>query len=103
MNKRSELLSPSSCLNKSCSDEPIFVLCARDPKAAQAIRHWVTMSEGDQPQSKLEDALDIAHDMERWYREHVPQVASSPEVERQANVARSVDYTRGEKAGERRW
>lgn len=40
MLKHLELSNPESCLNKSEDDEPVFVICARDPLAAEIIREW---------------------------------------------------------------
>jgi hypothetical protein len=40
MLKHLELSSPTSCLNKALSDEPIFVLRANDELAAPLIRLW---------------------------------------------------------------
>lgn len=41
MKKRDELADPNSCLNKAKDDEMLFVLLARDPAAAVAVRAWV--------------------------------------------------------------
>ena len=72
MNKSRLLLSPNSCLNKSRNDEPLFVLCARDPSAGQTIRHWVAMNESVQPPGKLQEALRCADEMETWHSKNVP-------------------------------
>lgn len=77
MIKAQELLRPSSCLNKSQSDEPLFVLCARDATAPQTIRHWVAMNHGRQPEEKLLEAEHAADEMEKWNQSR-PQVVEAP-------------------------
>jgi hypothetical protein len=80
MNKSHMLLSPDSCLNKSRSDEPLFVLCARDFCAPQTIRHWATMNDGIQPAKKIKNALGIADEMERWRNEQMQPCAIQKEL-----------------------
>ena len=72
--KASLLLDASSCLNKASADEPVFLLRANDPVAAQAIRHWATMSVHYHSDSKRQDALDVAAEFERWLKQQ-PQPA----------------------------
>ncbi len=66
MLKKNELRNPNSCLNKASADEPVFVLRAKDPMAAQTIRHWVTMSADNQPPEKLGDAQKAAAEFDAW-------------------------------------
>ena len=66
MLKREELSKPNSCLNRAASDEPIFTLRAKDPHAAQTLRHWAAMSEGTHEPEKIEEALTLAYQMEAW-------------------------------------
>jgi len=40
MLKHLEISNPTSCLNQSQPDEPVFVICGRDPLAAEIIREW---------------------------------------------------------------
>jgi hypothetical protein len=40
MLKREEAAEPNSCWNKARSDEPLFVLLARDVAAAETMRFW---------------------------------------------------------------
>lgn len=67
MLKSQELRTPHSCLNKSQPEEPVFVLVARDPTAAQTVRLWVAMNSGTQPPDKLQDALRAAEEMDKWH------------------------------------
>lgn len=78
MEKKFELLRESSCLNKAASDEPLFVLRAKDPAAPQAIRLWVEMSRGQQPDEKLAEALDLAERMREWRNKNTPEAAPGP-------------------------
>ena len=73
MLKHYELSSPKSCLNKARTDEPVFVLRAKDPVAAMTIRHWATMSEDLQGKAKLQDALALADAMETWRKQNCPE------------------------------
>lgn len=66
MNKSKTLSDPSSCLNRAASDEPIFTLRAKDPFAAQAVRHWATMAAGRHEPAKIDDALALALEMDQW-------------------------------------
>ncbi len=86
MLKRNELLLPDSCLNKSGVDEPIFVLRAKDPAAAQTIRLWAAMAKDLHSENKRVDALDTADLFDRWHKENVPQpceaIAAPPMISR---------------------
>jgi hypothetical protein len=78
MNKADNLRNPASCLNKAEPDEPLFVLRAKDPVAAQAVRHWATMSDGNHEPEKIAQALKAADEMERWRANRFPGVADAP-------------------------
>jgi hypothetical protein len=59
----------SSCLINSADDEPVFVLCARDPAAPDAIIMWRSMAERrGTPNSKLIDAAKVQQVMLEWQR-----------------------------------
>lgn len=73
MQKYLELSLPTSCLNKAASDEPVFVLRAKDKFAAIAIRHWVTMSVATQEPAKLAGALGIADEMDAYREQKYPE------------------------------
>lgn len=70
MKKRDELRDPNSCLNKAASHEPIFVLRAKDPLAARAVLHWVAMADDEHETEKLEEAINLAKQMEQWRDHH---------------------------------
>jgi hypothetical protein len=72
MLKRLELSTPTSCLNKASSDEPVFVLRAKDPFAAMTVRHWITMAEGTHETAKLEEAQKLADAMVAWRQQAFP-------------------------------
>ena len=74
MEKRFELADASSCLNKAEADEPLFVLRANDPVAAQCVRLWKAMAFGIHEEEKLHEADDLARQMDGW-RESRPKVA----------------------------
>lgn len=77
MLKREEIETPTSCLNKSQDDEPIFVLCARDKLAPEVIRKWACMLIvaatatkdrvlANRQHHKAAEAFELAGRMEGW-------------------------------------
>jgi len=66
MRKQQELTDPTSCLNRAQSDEPLFVLRAKDPLASMAVRHWITMALGVHEDEKRKEAHGIAASMDEW-------------------------------------
>lgn len=78
MNKSQELLYQNSCLNKAQAHEPVFVLRANDPVAAQTIRHWATMSANVHCEDKIEGAMQIANDFDGWLAGQPKCPAPSP-------------------------
>lgn len=68
MLKNKELRDPKSCLNKAASDEPVFVLRAKDALSAQTVRLWASMAEGLHEPEKIAEALNLADEMEEWQR-----------------------------------
>lgn len=78
MIKTAEIEQPTSCLNHSQPDEPIFVLCARDPVAARIVRAWAERyaeSKGGRENlnakqaAKYAEAHALADAMDVWARE----------------------------------
>lgn len=76
MLKKYELSNASSCLNKAEPDEPVFVLRAKDPLAAQTVRLWAAMA-GDMHPEKVGDALHAAEQMEQWHGDRFVVVKSA--------------------------
>jgi hypothetical protein len=66
MKKCDEMREPKSCLNKATSNEPIFVLRGKDPVGAATVRHWATMADGIHESEKIEEALRLANQMDKW-------------------------------------
>lgn len=65
--KAENLIDRNSCLNKAQSDEPLFILRAKDPLAAQAVRLWASMAAaGAHDPDKIASALHVADDMDAW-------------------------------------
>lgn len=57
----------NSCLNNSADDEPLFVLCARDPDAPAVVREWASRAGvRGAPDRKVVGARAVAEEMERW-------------------------------------
>lgn len=67
MEKFKELSNPQSCLNKAAYDEPVFVLRAKDPLAAQTVLLWAEMAAGGlhEPE-KIAEAVALANRMGEW-------------------------------------
>lgn len=72
---------PYNCLAKAEDDEPYFTVLARDPIAPVIVRLWVHVAEikRSQPRRKLEEALQLAEDMDRW------RAFNRPDVELEVN------------------
>lgn len=66
------------CYANALSDEPMFILLARDPTAPAIVREWAELREaaietGNRPRSDMAmvvEARDCALQMETWRREH---------------------------------
>lgn len=98
MIKSLELSDPGSCLNKAAPDEPVFVLRAKDLKAAQAVRLWAAMAVGCHEDDKISEALALADQMDEWRGKQLSPAMPNPpgmlnrdtiaEAERKAYLAR---------------
>ena len=76
MIKRDELSIGTSCLSRASHDEPIFVLRAHDPIAAEIVRQWArdyryakTDANGrttDRQHTKFLEAMTLADQMDKW-------------------------------------
>lgn len=69
--------NPNGCLAKALSDEPFFVLLARDLIAPTVIRAWAdrraqlgVVGDRRQDAEQLQEALETADAMEKWREEH---------------------------------
>lgn len=55
------------CADKAYPDEPIFTLRAQDQTAPEIVRKWADAAKAaGSPAVKVEEALRIANEMERW-------------------------------------
>ncbi len=78
MLKMDDLASRNSCLNKAASDEPVFVLRAKDPLAAQTGRRWATMAANAHEAEKVNEAMALADAMDEWRdKKSAPVVANT--------------------------
>ena len=60
-----------SCLAKAATDEPIFVLRAKDKTAPNLVRAWATNAASlGAPYEKTREARELADAMERWQKEN---------------------------------
>ncbi len=68
MKRLDEINQPGSCLNKAQDDEPIFVIRAKDPVGASAVRQWAHEAErsGMHGDNKIAAARALAEDMDDW-------------------------------------
>jgi len=55
--------SDDPCLQKALPEERLFVLMTRDQTAPQTVIEWIKLNIGNQPSSKLHEALDCALEM----------------------------------------
>lgn len=73
MRKDDEIANPSSCLNRSHGDEPLFVLCARDELAVEVVQFWAHLAKmRGVNESKVKDALALADMMKAWPTKKLP-------------------------------
>lgn len=80
MNKGQILYDNGSCFNRATTDEPLFVLRAKDPLFRKTIDHWATMAEatGAHDQKKIDAARVEAEFGEKWRAERTaPQQPGS--------------------------
>lgn len=63
----------SKCLENCASDEPVFVLCGRDPLAGKCVRDWAAeaMKIGTNPE-KVHAAIKLAEEMEAYEQKKFP-------------------------------
>jgi hypothetical protein len=58
------------CYERAEPDEPMFILLARDPAAAHAIREWMAarmrIGKNTIGDAQMNDALNCIYEMERW-------------------------------------
>jgi hypothetical protein len=65
----------TGCIGKSADDEPIFVICARDPLGALIVRAWATGAIAHRVNpDKIAGALRIAEAMDAWQIAHPNQI-----------------------------
>jgi hypothetical protein len=75
MTKAELLADPTSCLNRSRDDEPVFVLCARDVVAPEIVEAWAdAAARAGSNSSKTRHAMIDAEDMRRWQAAHADRV-----------------------------
>lgn len=60
------MLVPDTCLFNAEDDEPIFVLRAKDPIAADIVDIWATLAVKHHDFEKMQSAQKIAHQMRVW-------------------------------------
>lgn len=79
MKKLDEIADPKSCLSHAADDEPVFVLRAADRCAPATVRDWAGRATGAGcPSAKIDEAMDIAREMEAWQLAH-PDLAKWPD------------------------
>ena len=65
-----EAAAGEGCLGRSQADEPVFVICARDPQGGHVVRLWAkgAIDHRVDP-DKIADALRIASSMDEWHEQ----------------------------------
>lgn len=73
MLKRDEIEQPTSCINKAASDEPVFVLRAKDLCSADTVMFWAQLAEnlGAHDPAKIAEARALADQMREWRTDHM--------------------------------
>lgn len=88
--KQDVLRDNFSCLNRASYDEPVFVLRARDPLAAQTVRLWASMAADVHPPEQVSEAFSIASEFEDWRCAHVPQPVCEPVAKTRSSFDEAV-------------
>jgi hypothetical protein len=88
MLKLEELMNRQSCLNKAEPEEPLFVLRAKDPNAAQTVRLWASMSVNMHEPQKIDGAFMLADQMDKWRQERQPAEQTIGKVVNKYGMAR---------------
>lgn len=74
MTRDEEIDDVSSCLNRSAPDEPVFVLCARDPAAPMAVMQWcnhrIMLGKDDSLSPKILEAAQWIMRAIKWRAEN---------------------------------
>lgn len=68
--KKQALAEPSSVLNKTADDEPIFVLRANDPCATEAISFWLSLAAVTHEPEKCKQAYEVLDQFRHWRRKN---------------------------------
>jgi hypothetical protein len=64
-------LRGDGCLGNSADEEPVFVLCARDPGASEMVRLWAENAQHmGVPLEKVLEALEVVNAMDAWRAAH---------------------------------
>ena len=61
------------CLGRCADDEPVFVLCARDPIALPLIKRWVrrrAFHNNGESDQKIKDAEAVVREFRDWQKKH---------------------------------
>lgn len=95
MIKRDELSNPESCLNQAADDEPLFVLKANDPIAAETVRWWLHRSIQRRIHlTRLSEGAQTAGLMDDWRMARRPRLPMSEAV-RTASEFKGPDIIAG--------
>lgn len=90
-------LGPFDCYANAESDEPMFILLARDRHAPALVKEWARRREAEgEDLAKVEEARKVAVSMRQWREEHRPGSASRGlTVEFEERVEEATECIRG--------
>jgi hypothetical protein len=78
MLKKQEVEKEDSVWNNTADDEPVFIICGRDPLAVDTIRTWCRLAQGVHESEKIQQAEEMATWMqEYWHSLSVPANADA--------------------------
>lgn len=81
MTTKADLLrNVTSCLNKADPGEPVFLLRAKDPLAAQTVRLWAAMAQLEHGGEKVAEARHLADEMDAWNQHNIPSTACAAPI-----------------------
>lgn len=71
-----DLRNNAGCIGRTAGDEPVFLICARDPLGGPIVRNWASGAIAHRVNpDKIADALRIASAMDAW---HIEARAANP-------------------------
>jgi hypothetical protein len=79
------------CLGRAGWDEPVFILRAKDPAAAHAIRAWAVLARGIHEDDKVTEAQQVAVAFDEWRADYLQKEELKKRVPRFPDTRANVN------------